>query len=191
VINLRNKPDEIHWGSFSALLGDDGYIYLYGNRDFEIYIGRVRARHPEQKGAYARSAYEFFDGERFGKDPGRAKPIMSGYVQGGVFKSKFFHPSHNVNYLFVGCNNFGDSKIFMGWASSPQGPWEFTHIADATDIGGPEGYKYAIYPHPWAFEESDGELMVTWSEHWPGGVVAAKLTFEMEDKLYSPTTKGA
>ena len=79
----------------------------------------------------------------------------------------------------------------MGWANSPQGPWKFTHIADAADIGGPEGYKYAMYPHPWAFEESDGELMVTWSEHWPGGVVAAKLTFEMEDKLYEPTAKGA
>ncbi|KAI9861383.1 MAG: hypothetical protein M1813_005280 [Trichoglossum hirsutum] len=184
-------PDEIHWGAFSALLDDDGYIYLYGNHNFEIYIGRVRARHPEIKGAYARSAYEYFDGEKFSKDLSCVKPIMSGYAQGGVFKSKLFHPSHNANYFFVGCNNFADSKIIMGWAGTPQGPWEFTHIADAVDVGGPEGYKYTMYPHPWAFEESQGELMVTWSEHWPGGVVAAKLVFEMEDKLHSPIDKDA
>ncbi|KAH0559281.1 hypothetical protein GP486_004205 [Trichoglossum hirsutum] len=185
------RPDEIHWGAFSALLDDDGYIYLYGNLNFEIYIGRVRARHPEAKGAYARSAYEYFDGEKFGKDLSRVKPIMSGYAQGGVFKSRLFHPSRNANYLFVGCNNFADSKIIMGWASTPQGPWEFTHIADAVDVGGPKGYKYTMYPHTWAFEESQGELMVTWSEHWPGGVVAAKLVFEMEDKSCLPANKDA
>jgi hypothetical protein len=173
----------VHWGAFSTVLNNDGFIYLYGNREGNIYIGRVRARHPEEKGAYARSAYEFFDGQNFGKDLNCAVSIMPGFTQGNIFRSNLFHPSHNANYLFIGCNNYGDSKIIMGWASKPEGPWQFRHIADAVGIGGPEGYKYAMYAHPWAFNEANGELMVTWSEHWPGGVVAAKLKFRMEPEI--------
>ena len=69
----------------------------------------------------------------------------------------------------------------VGAATTLEGPWELfpVYTARPLDDGDEYSYMYCIYPHDWAFDEEYGMLMVTWSEHWPGGVVAAKLTFKM------------
>lgn len=90
-----------------------------------------------------------------------------------------FAPETGVKYVFIGVNRWADSGIMMGCSKSLEGPFEMFKVAEATGIDHKDNYMYCIYPHPWAFKEVDGELMVTWSEHWPGGVVAAKLTFQM------------
>lgn len=92
-----------------------------------------------------------------------------------------FAPELGLKYVFIGVNSYGDSKINMGCSRSLEGPYEMFQIADATGID-QDGYMYCIYPHPWAFREEDGELMVSWSEHWPGGVIAAKLKFQQGEE---------
>ncbi len=70
----------------------------------------------------------------------------------------------------------------MAAAGRLEGPFEKLHVVCvAQRLLGPDGYRYCVYPHPWAFREEDGELLISWCEHWPGGVVAAKVSFEMVD----------
>ena len=57
--------------------------------------------------------------------------------------------------------------------------WTLTRLCTASGIDRPIGFMYCMYPHPWAFNEEEGELLVTWSENWPGGVVGAKVKLSM------------
>ncbi|KAM0796217.1 hypothetical protein BDR22DRAFT_867778 [Usnea florida] len=40
-----------------------------------------------------------------------------------------------------------------------------------------------FYPHLWASEEEKAELVISWSERSPGGVVTAGLTLARREKL--------
>ena len=54
-----------------------------------------------------------------------------------------------------------------------------TAVCTGRGIDVPDKYIYCVYPHPWVFGDNNGELFVTWSEQWPGGVIGAKIKFEM------------
>ena len=71
-----------------------------------------------------------------------------------------------------------DSQVMVGASANLEGPWELTPVFKAYGLRY-ESWMYCIYPHQWAFDEADGEVLVTWSEHWPGNVIAARLRFEI------------
>ncbi|KAI9784213.1 MAG: hypothetical protein M1816_001035 [Peltula sp. TS41687] len=168
-------PDEPRWGTFSTLV-KDGYAYLWGHHENDVLLGRVNTRQPLLK-----SAYEFWNGSTYVKDWRAAQPVMHGMSQGEVYRSNLFWPGQGRDYVCIGVSSQATSKILMSVAGQLEGPWqEWFEIGDATSLDCPSGYRYCIYPHPWAFREQDGELMVTWCEPWPGAVIAAKLTFERE-----------
>jgi hypothetical protein len=98
---------------------------------------------------------------------------------GAIYRTNMFAPEAGIKYAFIGVTRWADNGVMMGCSKSLEGPYEIFKIAAATGIDHPDNYMYCVYPHPWAFKEEDGVMMVTWSEHWPGGVVAAKLIFEM------------
>ncbi|KAI9821126.1 MAG: hypothetical protein M1827_003860 [Pycnora praestabilis] len=166
---------EPRWGSFSAMTRD-GHYHLWGHHDGKILLAKVPVAEVEN-----RAAYEFWNGEAYVADWGWAVPVMAQMQHGAVWESRLFGPGRGHDFVFVGVSSAGDSKVRMGTAPRLEGPWKFSDVFEALGKDYPDGYMYCMYPHPWAFREEEGELMVSWSEHWPGGVVAAKLVFAMDD----------
>lgn len=154
---------------------EDGWIYLWGEKCNRIYLGRVAAGK-----ASIPDEYQAWDGSDYVADRKMAVPVLQNMAHGGFHRSCLFKPSCGWKYMFIGVSGEGTSKVLMSVATRLEGPWiEFHELFTAEGIDCHIGYKYCVYGHPWAF--GDGELLVTWSEHWPGGVVAGKVTFEMED----------
>ncbi|KAI9839776.1 MAG: hypothetical protein M1837_002015 [Sclerophora amabilis] len=178
VVDDMFEPGEPRFGTF-ATLSEGVFIYLWGHQGDSIVLGRVRSNL-----AYSKNAYQYWNGEQYVSNVRDAKPIMHQMQHGAFWRSKLFCPGQGRDYVFVGVNSFGDSKVLMATAAQIEGPWEMTELCMAQPINHPSSFLYCVFPHPWAFKEEDGELMVTWSEQCPGGVVAAKLKFEM-----GPTTR--
>ena len=139
-------------------------------------LGRVNTSLPLTK-----SAYEFWNGSAYVKDWTAARPVMHGLAQGEVYRSNLFCPGEGKDYVFIGVSNQATSKVLMSVAGQLEGSWQdWFELFTATSLDYSAGYRYCIYPHPWAFREQDGELMVTWCEPFPGGVIAAKVKFQMQ-----------
>ncbi|KAL8903074.1 MAG: hypothetical protein Q9207_004169 [Kuettlingeria erythrocarpa] len=50
------------------------------------------------------------------------------------------------------------------------------------------GYQYCVYAHLWAAERTTNNLLVLWSDHWPGGVIFARFKFESRPRVPRATT---
>lgn len=70
--------------------------------------------------------------------------------------------------------------VQIGAAERLEGPFDLTPICKATGINHDEKPKYCMYPHIFASNIPKRELVITWSEHPPGGVIAAKLKFQVD-----------
>jgi hypothetical protein len=125
--------------------------------------------------AWSRGHYQYWDGAKFSRHIGQARPVLTDIQHGQIFPSTLFAPMTGRDHIFVGCNSFGDSKVLLGTSRNPEGPFTVAAIADALPLKPmPIGsYSYCVYPHPWAFDESKGDLMVTWSEGGMDGNVVA------------------
>jgi len=161
-------------GSYSCTLEND-YLYLYGGRGEDNILARVYKHHfnkPEH--------YRYWDGQDWVQDWNSAEPMFHDNPQGAIVRSELF--GKEKPWVFVGVSKWCDSQVRMAAAPNLEGPWDPQPVYQAKGIDRPDGFMYCIYPHPWALDGKSAELMVTWSEQWPGGVVAAKLTFATEDK---------
>lgn len=157
-------------GGFSSVIHGD-YIYLWGHHGKDVVLARVPKDSPWQ-----RDTYTFWDGEGYVPWWQAAVPVLKDVQHGAVIKSSLF--GKDRPWVFIGCSKWLDSKIMIGASADLEGPWELIPLCKATGIDYPDTVMYCMYPHQWAFAEEDGELMVTWSEQWPGNVVAAKLKFQ-------------
>ena len=130
---------------------------------------------------FDKTAYEFWNGNQYVKDASQAKAVFSNKGQGSIYRSDLFNPAvTGKKYVFVGNGVMAESMVIVGTACQLEGPWEFFNVCQATSAAQPNQWMYCIYPHPWAIDEKiKAELMVTWSEHYPGGILAAKLAFDM------------
>jgi hypothetical protein len=113
-----------------------------------------------------------------------AKPVFTSMQHGQIFQTKMFGRESVWKWAFIGCTCFADSKVMMGRAKNPQGPWELHFVEGFKSyrhIDAPQGYLYCFYPHPWAFDGKKGDLMISWSEGGlSGNVIADLLRFETE-----------
>ena len=123
-----------------------------------------------------RSLYQFWDGNKYVSDWAYAVPLFKDVPQGAIVRSELF--GKEKPWVLVGVSKWADSKVRIGAASKLEGPWDIVPTWEVTGIEKDDSYKYCIYPHDWAQVARD-ELMVTWSEQWPGGVIAAKLRFAL------------
>lgn len=171
-------PDEPRVGSFSTLV-HDRFIYLWSNYKDNIILARTHKSVTVLPGAYM-----YWNGKDYVPDFDEAVPIQdfskNGIVQGGIVRCSLFDA--DKPFLFIGVNRYVDSKIQLGVAEKLEGPWEIQTVGVATGIEKKDGFRYCIYPHLWASDPRRGELMVTWSEQWPGGVIAAKIKFQMAEQ---------
>ncbi|KAL9102345.1 MAG: hypothetical protein Q9163_002495 [Psora crenata] len=178
VPGLLFAEDEPRFGSFSTHIEGD-YVYLYS---LTPEAGQVVLARVEKCLAHCRDAYQHWNGLGWVQgDWSCSVPMFTDLPQGAVFRTAMFGKGRT--YVLVGVSKWGDSKIRLGLAERAEGPWDVREVASAKGINYPNDYMYCIYPHEWATEGEDISLMVTWSEHWPGGVVAARLKFQVDDMV--------
>ena len=162
-----------HFGSVSSFLKDN-YVYLYGLLPGGCQVGLARVSILLAADA---QSYERWDGSSWCTDKSKTPAtIFKDLPQGAILRSDLFGPDRP--YVFVGVSKWADSQIRVGTAPTLQGPWDIIAVGKANGIKYKNGYTYCMYPHAWVLQDADGSLFVTWSEQWPGGVVAAKLTFQ-------------
>ena len=170
-------PEEPRIGSFSTL-AHGHFIYLWSNYKDSIILARTHRSVTVLPGAYT-----FWNGKGWVLDYTEAICVKAiedaGITQGAIVRSTLF--GRKKPFLLIGVDKFADSKIQLGVAEKVEGPWDIQVVGDATGIDKKDGYTYCIYPHLWSSNQEKGELTVTWSEQWPGGVVAAMIKFEMEE----------
>lgn len=167
-------PNEPRIGSFSTLFHED-HVYLWGERlDGQIILARVDQYHTA-----IRDWYEYWSGGDWVPRWHDAIPVLHDVQHGAIVHTNLF--GKDKPFVFVGVNNQADSMVQIGAAADIQGPFDLTALCKATGIDHDERHKYCIYPHLFASNVPKRELVVTWSEHWPGGVIAAKLKFKIDE----------
>lgn len=174
--DLLFGPEEPRVGSFSTLV-HGSFVYLWSLFEGNIVLARTHRSVTVLAGAYM-----FWNGKQYVEDFREAVPVLgindAGIVQGGIVRSNLF--GEKWPFLLIGVNKYTDSKIQLGVAERIEGPWEIQTVGVATGIDKKDGFMYCIYPAIWASDTRKGELVVTWSEQYPGGVIAAKIQFEMD-----------
>ncbi|KAI4224332.1 MAG: hypothetical protein L6R36_004739 [Xanthoria steineri] len=168
IPGLMFRSGEPLFGSFSTLVNGD-MVYLWGQKDSDVFLARVPRTQCQH-----RHMYQYWNGANYVSQITEAAPVLQDYQQGQIFQSDLFGPHL---WLFVGCTRWADSQVIIGLSCQLEGPWDVHPIHTATGIKDPVSYRYCIYPHPWATNMTNGKLLVTWCDHWPGGVIAAKIRF--------------
>ena len=169
--------DEPRMGTFTAI-ADGDFIYLYGDRtDGKIILARVYSGDYEAH-LTQREAYFYWDGVNWVQDWQKAIVVIENMQQGAIVRSKLF--GQEKPFLFVGTSKWADSQVIMGASDKLEGPWKLKAVCEVDGIKEPKSkgsdrWMYCIYPQLWASDEENAELMVTWSEKYPGGVVAGKI----------------
>ena len=107
-----------------------------------------------------------------------AQPVLFDIEHGAIVHTSLF--GKDKQFLFVGANNQADDMVQIGVAESLQGPFDLMPICKARGINHDEKHKYCIYPHISVSNIPKRELVITWSEHPLGGVIAAKLKFKID-----------
>ena len=168
--------EEPRVGTFSSIIEGD-YIYLWGDHGKGcgdgVILSRVRKNLFQNK-----KDYTYWDGEEYVEDWRAAKVVLKNMQSGSIFRSSLF--GEERPWVFIGCTFECKSLVMMGAAATLEGPYHEKAIFNATGIDCVETIMYCVYPHPWVFDEREGQLMITWSEQWPGGVVGAKVSLKMD-----------
>lgn len=167
------------FGSFSTLLEDD-MVYLWGQRGADICLARVY-----KENCHLLYRYEFWNGKEYVFQIDGATPVLQDFQQGQIFKSELFGPS--LPWVFIGVTRWADSMVMIGVASRVEGPWDIRPLFKAQGINNPNSYQYCMYPHPWATDQRTGQLLLSWCDPWPGGVIVAKVTLNSDARIHWAT----
>lgn len=193
------------WGNVATILEGD-YIYLYGTYHREHRCrsnARQRARNaagfennpvfvcrvPHAEKSYLfPERYTYWDGGNFsasvsGSRDIHLEPVFFNIATGTIFHTTLFTSTREGLFVIVGCDGSGDGKVRFKIAEKPWGPWrgEGWLLDLKPENRGFEGAKSCVYAHIWASDLERGEIVLTWSEPWPGGVEMVRIGFEMVD----------
>ncbi|KAF6237509.1 hypothetical protein HO173_004399 [Letharia columbiana] len=171
-------PNEPKIGSFSTLFYK-GHVYLWGDGP----KGQIMLARVDQYETALRDRYEYWSGSDWVQRWHDAVPVLHDVQHGAIIHTNLF--GKEKPFVFVGVNNRADSMVQIGAAAEVQGPFALTAVCQATGIKNDKEHKCCIYPHIyphlWASNVPKRELMITWSESPPGGVIAAKLKFKIDE----------
>ncbi|KAL8713234.1 MAG: hypothetical protein Q9220_002755 [cf. Caloplaca sp. 1 TL-2023] len=170
------------FGSFSTLIVKN-WMYVWGQRGDDVFLARVSKDTCQQ-----RHTYEFWNGNAFVPQIDRAAPVLHDMQQGQFFRSKLFGPQ--LPWVFIGATRWADNMVMIGAAPRLEGPWAPRPLLKAEGIKSPNAYLYCMYAHPWATQNEKDKLLVSWCDPWPGGVIAAKIQFQMGNSLKLSYTIG-
>ncbi|KAK9248431.1 hypothetical protein V1506DRAFT_528926 [Lipomyces tetrasporus] len=178
---IMNEPffrGGVLWGGFDTVVDHD-YVYLYGGKDGHIYCARVQKNRMADK-----SAYEFWNKDRWTKDENQKSGLFWKLQSGSVFWSRYYKC-----FVLIGCTMWADNKIIMRSAPRPEGPWTSDTLLH--QLYKPQsGINYCVNAHPWAFPGTNGgQLLVSWTDQHTGVVELAKVTWEgYEGKRPAPSS---
>ncbi|KAL1599918.1 hypothetical protein SLS60_007723 [Paraconiothyrium brasiliense] len=110
-----------------------------------------------------------------------AHDVLCGQGQGAIVHVPEFAPL-GKEYLWIGCAKFMVSKLYVGAAPRPEGPWDVHELGEMPKITDHAKTRYCIYPHLWGSNLGEGKILITWSDDGTlGGKVAAGMfTFALE-----------
>lgn len=177
----RIFPEGPQFGNI-ACVADDGWVYCIGGMKGGNAMARARHGSDLSKG----SSYQFWcnPGEWRDSQPPREelKPILGCLGQGQVMKL----PGHGPNgksWMVLCCEKWPTGKIIVGWADRIEGPWDWKSMGECPKHWDGTTMRYAMFPHPWAYDWNKGELAYTWSDNGQmgGAVFLGKITFEVEE----------
>jgi Domain of unknown function (DUF4185) len=175
ITDKNNKASEPRFGAF-CVVTDHEYLYLYGHTPDEkksVVLARVKVGK-----AYRKDEHQYWDGNNWSWRMKDSKPVFTSMQHGQIFQTDMFGRDSVWEWAFIGCNCFADSKVMMGRAMDPQGPWQI-HFVEGfkayRHVDASQDYLYCFYPHPWAFDGKKGDLMISWSEGGLNGSVIADL----------------
>ncbi|KAF2256887.1 hypothetical protein BU26DRAFT_513639 [Trematosphaeria pertusa] len=171
-------PEGPAWGNISNIAAPDGWTYLLTGRELDNYMARIRTdadfSNPAnyqflKKGGHWVSSYHAPYGP-FGE---LAHDVLHGQGQGAIV----YLPEHGPRgrpYVWFGCEKFMTSKLWVGAAARPEGPWELHSVGEMPKINGAQSKtRYCIYPHLWGSKPGRGEMLISWSDDGTmGGKVA-------------------
>jgi hypothetical protein len=182
------KDNEPRFGTFSTLTQEDNaYLFGHAHKSWKVMLARVNTRC-----VLDRSQYMYWDGQKYQADLGKAKAVMDDVQHGAIYRSKLFEPNKGRDWVFIGCSRFGDNKVLIGVSANVEGPYTTVALMHAFPLAPmpEEPFRYCMYPHPWAFKEEKGELMITWSEgSMNGNVVAVKVELAMTMDIGKPSRR--
>ncbi|KAG0135455.1 hypothetical protein HOY82DRAFT_551529 [Tuber indicum] len=190
--------DPIYQASRPTTTGASGY-------DVPVYLCRV----PYRNRAYWHAEnYKYWNGHDFISFPQASRPsVESSYYRRGIFippsPPEFKCVMKNIqsgtvmharlftergHFIFIGrelCSGGSDKKeamVKMRLADEPMGPWfGEASLFDLNQAdGGSKGVKFGVHAHSWASNLGNGEIIVSWTEPWPGGVEMAKVKLVMQ-----------
>jgi hypothetical protein len=105
--------------------------------------------------------------------------VLQGQGQGAIV----YMPEHAPDgkpFMWFGCEKFPTSKLWVGAAARPEGPWELHSMGEMPKVE-PEHSKlrYCIYPHLWASSPARGQILISWTDDGTmgGKVFAGVFTF--------------
>lgn len=169
--SLLFNEHEPPFGTF-CIVRDQIWFYLWGKLGEDIYLARVA----QWKTSY-RKSYEFWDGYKFTGNIAAVAPVFTGYTSGTISETKLF--GRMYNWVFIGGNKWDNPLVTIGVARNLAGPYLMSSLVDEERVHPAFRGTENLYAHPWAYCESSGQLLVTWTEKATKSVVALKLQFDM------------
>lgn len=166
------------WGNMSNISAPDGWTYLLSGKGLDNYMARIKT----DANFAERENYQFL--KKSGNwEPSYTEPhgpfgelahdVLCGQGQGAIVHLPHFAP-RGREYLWIGCEKFMTSKLYVGAAPKPEGPWDIHDLGEMPKITEHAKTRYCIYPHIWASDLEGGKIFITWSDDGTmGGKVAA------------------
>lgn len=170
------------------------FIYIYGTQNKKNYH---RNMHRKERGNLAGyksyifpDRYTYWDGETFSAalpayEPNgnglHLEPVPFIVLPAAIFLTTLFSGTGEGLFAMISRNGSGNGEIRLRIAENPWGPWRGE--GRIFDLGqedrGIRGIKSCVYAHPRAGGSDAGQLLLPWSEPWPGGVGVFKIGSEM------------
>ncbi|OAG05378.1 uncharacterized protein CC84DRAFT_1163936 [Paraphaeosphaeria sporulosa] len=166
------------WGNMSNISAPDGWTYLLSGKGLDNYMARIRtddnfADAANYQFLKKNGKWESTYTEPHGPFGELAHDVLCGQGQGAIIHLPDFSPL-GKEYLWFGCEKFMTSKLYVGAAPRPEGPWEVHSLGEMPKITEQAKTRYCIYPHIWGSDLSEGKILITWSDDGTmGGKVAA------------------
>ncbi|KAG4025632.1 hypothetical protein MFRU_053g00010 [Monilinia fructicola] len=191
--NMLFGEKEPQFGITTHVVGQDGYIYLFGAKDAPsptLDLKNHWARIKSGSDFTSRENYEFLIHTLDGKSQvwnrsyslHQLVNVIPVQAQGAIIKVPELAPKGRP-YLWFGNNKFPANKIYIACAPKLEGPWEEWEGPEIPTFGG-GGLRYTLYPHERNCQPGKGEMRISWSDdkQLGGMVIQAMLRFVVDEE---------
>ncbi|KAI9808799.1 MAG: hypothetical protein M1825_003952 [Sarcosagium campestre] len=113
--------DEVEWGTIGGLRswgpsgvgGNDGRVYVFGKVQWGLLIGRVDARHIDN-----RDSYEYWGGSRW--EQGMPPSSSTAYfINGAIMDADIFYSPRHLTFIIVYLTPWADNTFYYRYLDAP------------------------------------------------------------------------